>query len=206
MAKKTFSNKLISKYEIKEELFKISCSDVDYITKSGNVYCDFGNGMYLKRSCFENKVNGYIYVSIILSSGKRCQKRVHRLVAETFIEKPSDECNIVMHIDNNKHNNDISNLKWGTVSENTKQAFDDHLANNAKGFDDSQSMPIAVFSLDGNLLRTYGSVSIAAIEERVSKGAILFQAKHLVKNPNKGSKTKRYFRFLNEYLEKGFVL
>lgn len=51
---------------------------------------------------------------------------VHRLVAMTFIPNPNN-LPIVMHKDNNPLNNHVSNLKWGTISENTKQAFDDGL-------------------------------------------------------------------------------
>lgn len=35
-----------------------------------------------------------------------------------------------MHLDNDKTNNHYSNLKWGTISENTQQAFDDGLEDN----------------------------------------------------------------------------
>lgn len=47
---------------------------------------------------------------------------VHRLVAKTFIPNPHNYP-IVMHLDNNKTNNRVSNLKWGTYSQNTLQAY-----------------------------------------------------------------------------------
>ena len=49
-------------------------------------------------------------------------------MAEAWIPNPFDNKPIVMHKDNNKQNNSINNLKWGTISENTKQAYDDGLA------------------------------------------------------------------------------
>lgn len=48
---------------------------------------------------------------------------VHRLVAQTFLENPK-KLPLVMHLDDNKQNNILSNLKWATYSENIKSAFD----------------------------------------------------------------------------------
>jgi hypothetical protein len=45
------------------------------------------------------------------------QFKVHRLVAQAFIPNP-EEKKEVDHIDNNKINNHISNLRWATPSEN----------------------------------------------------------------------------------------
>ena len=43
---------------------------------------------------------------------------IHRLVAEYFVNKPSDQYTIVAHIDHNKLNNRATNLKWMTPEEN----------------------------------------------------------------------------------------
>lgn len=50
---------------------------------------------------------------------------VHRLVANTFIPNPHNYP-VVMHLDNNKLHNHMDNLKWGTYSENTSQAYHEH--------------------------------------------------------------------------------
>ena len=42
---------------------------------------------------------------------------VHRLVAETFLENP-DMKKYIDHIDRDKTNNDVSNLRWVTSQEN----------------------------------------------------------------------------------------
>lgn len=42
---------------------------------------------------------------------------VHRLVAETFIENISNK-RFVDHIDRDKSNNDVTNLRWVTAQEN----------------------------------------------------------------------------------------
>lgn len=49
--------------------------------------------------------------------------RVHRLVAEAFIGKPTGARTTVNHIDGNKLNNNVSNLEWATIGENNLHAF-----------------------------------------------------------------------------------
>ena len=43
---------------------------------------------------------------------------MHILVAEAYLPNP-DNLPIVLHLDNNKKNSSVKNLKWGTVKENT---------------------------------------------------------------------------------------
>jgi hypothetical protein len=103
------------------------------------------------------------------------------LVAEVYIPNPMN-LPIVMHLDNNKRNNHYSNLKWGTVSENTRQAYKDGLAKNDLGWDDSQSIPVCQFDLQGNLIKKYGSVSECSRETGITKTGILYQCNHNIKS------------------------
>ncbi|HRN78764.1 MAG TPA: HNH endonuclease [Ferruginibacter sp.] len=48
------------------------------------------------------------------------QSLVHRLVATYFLPKPSPEANIIAHLDYNKLNNRVDNLRWMTAEENQK--------------------------------------------------------------------------------------
>ncbi len=42
---------------------------------------------------------------------------VHRLVAESFVKRPSAKHEYVIHLDHNKSNNNASNLKWVTLEQ-----------------------------------------------------------------------------------------
>lgn len=63
------------------------------------------------------------YATVQLNkNGTPLTKRVHRLVAEAFLDKPSPK-HIVNHKDGNKKNNRLDNLEWVTYSENTFHSF-----------------------------------------------------------------------------------
>lgn len=63
-----------------------------------------------------NQRNNYCYV-YLSKGGKVKGYRIHRLVAEHFIDKPIGK-NHVNHIDGDKTNNMYSNLEWTTPSSN----------------------------------------------------------------------------------------
>lgn len=65
--------------------------------------------------------NGYMKVTLSVN-GKRQDKRVNRLVAEAFIGNP-ENYPVVMHHDNNPENNNVTNLSWGTYSDNNKWMY-----------------------------------------------------------------------------------
>jgi len=63
------------------------------------------------------------YLGVVLhKNNKPCHRRIHRLVAETFIPNVDSKENI-NHINGNKLDNRIENLEWVSVSENLKHAF-----------------------------------------------------------------------------------
>lgn len=62
--------------------------------------------------------NGYLRVSFRIN-GKRVNKRVHRLVVQTFIPN-SNNLPMVNHKDSNPANNNVDNLEWCTASYNSQ--------------------------------------------------------------------------------------
>ena len=61
---------------------------------------------------------GYYYVDFYKNKSKK-HKMVHRLVAETFVPNPNNKPEID-HIDTNRKNNQVNNLRWCTKSENQR--------------------------------------------------------------------------------------
>ena len=70
---------------------------------------------------------------ILCKNGSRYNRKVHRIVAESFIPNPDNKPQ-VNHIDGNKQNNSVSNLEWCTNQENQNHFWqnlnnEDHKAN-----------------------------------------------------------------------------
>jgi len=65
-------------------------------------------------------VNGYRYFTFKLNQkGKKKAMIVHKLVATAFLDRPSDEHEFVIHLDYEKENNKVANLKWATRDDVT---------------------------------------------------------------------------------------
>lgn len=97
-----------------------------YISKDGVLYSRYRGG-YLKDKYSPMKLykrsNGYVQAVLkVRKLGLIRRVYIHRLVAETYIPNP-DNKPCVCHKDNNRSNNSVNNLYWGTYKENTTQAL-----------------------------------------------------------------------------------
>lgn len=63
----------------------------------------------------------YPNVSLCMNGEQRCVN-VHRLVAEAFVPNPDNKPE-VDHIDRNKQNNNVTNLRWVTRKENVANSY-----------------------------------------------------------------------------------
>ena len=83
---------------------------------------DITAGRILKGSLTE----GFLFLRYKRFNNKKItnyQHSIHKMVAELFIPKENDEQEFVLHLDFDKVNNHISNLKWATYTEMRAHGF-----------------------------------------------------------------------------------
>jgi len=105
--------------------------------------------------------NGYLHVNLRMN-GKKVNKKVHRLVAETFIPNP-DNLPQVNHLDCDRTNNNVENLEWCTASYNIKYR---------EKFGEAQGHPLFAINLTTLKVSRYPSQIEASRELRVGQGNI----------------------------------
>ena len=92
---------------------------------------------------------GYLYVSLH-KDNKAKNHKVHRLVANAFIENP-EGLNEVNHKDEDKTNNTVDNLEWCSHKENCNYGTRNHRVAEAN------SIPIDMLTKDGEFIRQFPS-------------------------------------------------
>ena len=138
-------------YENKETCYSIS--------DSGEVRKDT-TGYILSQSTQQD----YKFVTLLID-GKQKRMRVHRLVAETFIENPKNKP-YVNHINGKKDDNNVENLEWVTPSENTQHAVKTGL------FQNKRKKAVVQYNLDGEKMMIFESATEAARQTGGSQSKI----------------------------------
>lgn len=114
-------------------------------------------------------LNKYGYLQVTLcKNGKTKLFRVHRLVAECFIENPFKK-EQVNHINGNKIDNRIDNLEWCTGSENVKHSYKNKLQVAKRGKNNKLSKRVIQYDLEGNLIKEWDSVGEVFRELNIKK-------------------------------------
>lgn len=98
------------------------------LSSEGKVYSE-KSGKQLK--CPKNG-QGYPHCNLYVE-GKASTKRVHKLMAEIFLQPAPGPKHVINHIDGDKTNNRIENLEWVTQKENIRHSFDNGLQVSLKG-------------------------------------------------------------------------
>lgn len=149
------------------------------ISENGDVRNDITGKMLV---CYFNKKTGYKSIDL-WKDGKPIKCTIHRLLAETFISNPENKpC--IDHKDGNKLNNNLSNLRWATYSENNSRFGTIGVR--------SQSIIVRRFSADGVMTEEktfarildsakYFGVSISSVSQMLKSGTV-----------GKRGKTKHY--------------
>lgn len=99
--------------------------------------------------------DGYLIIWLY-KNGTKTFKRVHRLVAEAFIEN-KDKKPQVNHIDENKENNCVNNLEWVTCKENNNHGTRNARVSAAKR--NTKCKKIIQMDFNGGVLKTWDSVN-----------------------------------------------
>lgn len=111
---------------------------------------------------FVTNPSGY-YMVVLGKDGISKGYVVHRLVAQAFIPNPDNKM-IVDHIDTNRKNNNLDNLRWCTPQENSNNRTTIKKLKKKKAFRNPNSIQILRVALSDASIRVYASL-VEAIKE-----------------------------------------
>lgn len=106
--------------------------------------------------------NGYLQVRLN-KNNKEFHYYVHRLVAQAFIENPNN-LSQVNHINENKYDNNVSNLEWCNCSYNIRYGTGNErrISSRNKKDNPNSEREVHQYSLDGEYIQSYSSIAKAA--------------------------------------------
>lgn len=134
------------------------------VSNLGNVRSIKNNKKILLKPYKNVKRSGYLEVYLRLPGSKKTFK-IHRLVAQAFIENPNNLPQI-NHKDENKEHNNVNNLEWCDGNYNI------HYGTALIRMGKSHRKKVAQYSLTGELINTFNSQTEAAKATNSKQGSI----------------------------------
>lgn len=110
---------------------------------------------------------GYTYVELYLTPKRKRKVYVHRAVAITFIPNPYNLPE-VNHIDENKNNNDASNLEWCDRQYNCNHGTRNHRIH----LNAANKHPILQYDLQGNFIHRWDYIQQASNALKIRSSGI----------------------------------
>ena len=109
--------------------------------------------------------NGYL-VARLMKDGRKYHLLLHRLVAQSFIEK-AEGLYVVNHKDENKTNNHVSNLEWCTQKYNMNYG-----SARVKISKSMSKRPVAQYDKEGRLIAVWKGVRDAGVNTGIDRKTI----------------------------------
>lgn len=136
---------------------------------------DLGNVRRIGGKVLKQINNGTNYMCVCLcENGKPKRLYVHRIIAWTFLSET--ELPEVNHIDGNRQNNSLNNLEWVTRSENHIHRYEvlkrDATNKGKFGSLNWNSKKVAMYNLNGDLIKIYPAVMEAARDLKINDASI----------------------------------
>lgn len=148
-----------------EGLYEVSDTglvrSVDRMVKGRNGHLQKKNGKLL---AVKYEKNGYARYRLS-KDGVATDILAHRIVAIAFIDNPNGY-KTVNHIDENKHNNSVSNLEWCDMHYQNTYGVGAYNRNNAK------ERPVVQYSSNGEFIKRFSSIKDASEELGIRSSCI----------------------------------
>lgn len=158
--------------------FKINKKDFKEYNNSGYLISTKGEIYSTKNNKLMNPVlyNDYYHIFLHINN-KKIKKSIHRLVAETHIPNP-DNLPVVDHIDKNKLNNCVDNLRWSTISDNAKNVDVDYT-----NYETSNMKPLIAKNKDGKIIYIFRAINhienigfkVSTLEKKLNRKTIYYK-------------------------------
>lgn len=140
-----------------EELYEVSnLGNVRSVDRYVNAKL---NGVLTKRKIEGTNIKPYLhktgyYIVKLSKNGKRKNIKIHRLVAEAFIDNPN-KLKCINHKDENKLNNYVENLEWCSYK------YNNNYGTKKERISQSMFKKVCQYTVDGKFIKIWDSIKEA---------------------------------------------